>query len=231
MGLIAAGIEAQRDRPPGRHLRAPGGADLGRGPRPVSNRSRARSSATSAGTLAEQISQKRVTERRLEGRDARWNAPRLRVVHSAPQAPAGAPRSRLFQRQRRLQRRRTRVRHHDFARSRDAGAVGERAGEPALRHRGVGERPGLHLERERPRVPAHALGQRCGERGERRSLLPARRGERRSSGRRRRCPAAGRRPTSRGTASATASSSIPRTASAPSCASTWTSRRRSSFRC
>jgi cyclic beta-1,2-glucan synthetase len=34
----------------------------------------------------------------------------------------------------------------------------------------------LHLGRERPRVPPHAVGQRPGERRERRSALPARRG-------------------------------------------------------
>jgi cyclic beta-1,2-glucan synthetase len=33
----------------------------------------------------------------------------------------------------------------------------------------------LHLERKRPRIPPHSLGQRPGERFERRSLLPARR--------------------------------------------------------
>ena len=33
---------------------------------------------------------------------------------------------------------------------------------------------GLYLERECPRVPPHALGQRSGERFERRSLLPPR---------------------------------------------------------
>ena len=59
-----------------------------------------------------------------------------------------------------------------------AGAVGERAGESALRHRHLGERPGLHLERERPRIPPHALAQRPGERCQRRSVLPARRRER-----------------------------------------------------
>ena len=35
MGLIAAGIEAQRDRSARRHLRAAGGADIERGPHPV----------------------------------------------------------------------------------------------------------------------------------------------------------------------------------------------------
>ena len=44
-------------------------------------------------------------------------------------------------------------------------------GESALWHRHLGERPGLHLERERPRIPPHSLAQRPGERCERRSLL------------------------------------------------------------
>ena len=90
MGLIAAGIEAQViDRPGGIFVRrAEQIADEDR----ILFESVARAVISDKrGTLAEQISQKRVKERRLEGRDARWNAPRLRVVHSAPQAPPARP--------------------------------------------------------------------------------------------------------------------------------------------
>src|SRR6185312_7009760 len=41
------------------------------------------------GTLAEQVSARSVTERRLEKRDARWNAPRLRLLRD--ESPLAAP--------------------------------------------------------------------------------------------------------------------------------------------
>ena len=59
----------------------------------------------------------------------------------------------------------------------DAVAMGECAGKPCLRNHRLGERPGLHLERECPRVPSHSPEQRPRERFQRRSLLPARRRE------------------------------------------------------
>ncbi len=59
-----------------------------------------------------------------------------------------------------------------------AGAVGERARQPALRHRGLRERQRVHLGRERARVPPDALAQRPGQRRRRRGALPARRGDR-----------------------------------------------------
>ena len=87
MGLIAAGIEAQV-------LERPGGIFLRRAEQ-ISDEDRilfesvARAVISDQrGTLAEQIGQKSVTERRLEGRGARWNAPRLRVVR--PQAKLDA---------------------------------------------------------------------------------------------------------------------------------------------
>src|SRR6185503_509478 len=43
------------------------------------------------GTLAEQISPKKVAERRLAGRSARWDAPRLRVVRPQPRPPLPPP--------------------------------------------------------------------------------------------------------------------------------------------
>jgi cyclic beta-1,2-glucan synthetase len=84
-GLIAAGIEAQV-------VERPGGIFLRRAEQ-ISEEDRvlfesvARAVVSDKrGTLAEQISRKSVTERRLDGRTSRWNAPRLRVVHPAPQA-------------------------------------------------------------------------------------------------------------------------------------------------
>ena len=90
MGLIAAGIEAQViDRPGGIFVRrAEQIADEDR----VLFESVARAVISDKrGTLAEQIGPKKVAERRLQKRSARWNAPRLRVVHPAPQAPPARP--------------------------------------------------------------------------------------------------------------------------------------------
>ena len=90
MGLIAAGIEAQViDRPGGIFVRrAEQIADEDR----ILFESVARAVISDKrGTLAEQIGPKKVTERRLQKRSARWNAPRLRVVHPAPQAPPARP--------------------------------------------------------------------------------------------------------------------------------------------
>ncbi|HEY8250285.1 MAG TPA: glucoamylase family protein [Burkholderiales bacterium] len=89
-GLIAAGIEAQvMERPGGIFLRR--AEQISEEDRVLFESVARAVISDKRGTLAEQISQKRVKERRLEGRDARWNAPRLRVVHSAPQAPAARP--------------------------------------------------------------------------------------------------------------------------------------------
>ena len=49
---------------------------------------------------------------------------------------------------------------------------------PAFRNGGVGKRARLHVGRERARVSAYAVAQRSGERGDRRSHVPARRGKR-----------------------------------------------------
>ena len=91
-----------------------------------------------------------------------------------------------------------------------AGAVVERRRAPDVRVRGDRVRPRLHVVEQQPRQPAHAVAQRSGQRSAGRGGLPARRGDRRSSGRRRRCPpeAAGR--TSCGTARATRLRARPR---------------------
>ncbi len=142
------------------------------------------------GTLAEQLDRRGPAEPRV---------PRLAPsrAHRPEPSPAGEPprrRSDPVQRAGRIHPRRARIRHHARARSSDAGAVGERAGESVLRHGRLGERRRLHLERERARIPPHALAQRSGQRCERRSPLPARRGDRPRSGRPRRCPRAAATP-------------------------------------
>ena len=77
---------------------------------------------------------------------------------------------------------------------RDAGAVGERARQPALRHRRLGKRARLYVERERPPVSPHAVAQRSGERvrAAKPSIFATKKPD--TSGRRRRLPARGAAP-------------------------------------
>jgi len=86
MGLIAAGIEAQA-------MERPGGIFLRRAEQ-ISDEDRilfqsvARAVISDQrGTLAEQISQSGVTERRSAARGSRWSAPRPRIAPPAAQAP------------------------------------------------------------------------------------------------------------------------------------------------
>ena len=100
MGLIAAGIEAQVMERPGRHLRAPRGADLGRGPRPV-RIGRARGDQRQARERwPSRSAARRLPSGASRARAARWDAPRLRLVRSEPRRRrrAGAQRPRVFQR-------------------------------------------------------------------------------------------------------------------------------------
>jgi cyclic beta-1,2-glucan synthetase len=60
----------------------------------------------------------------------------------------------------------------------DAGAVGQRARERAVRNGGVREWRRIHVERERARVPADSVAQRSRHGCQRRGVLPARRGDR-----------------------------------------------------
>ena len=184
------------------------------------------------GTLAEQISPAKRCGAPLRGA---WRAlERTAPARRAPAAPPPEPRRRdldLLQRHRRVQRRRPRVRDHHGPRPTDARAVGERAGEPALRHRGLESGLGYtwsenaHEFRLTPwhndpvtDASGEAFYLRDEETGQFWSPTPL--------------PCGGAAaPTSRGTASATACSSTPRTASSSELRSTWTSRRRSSSRC
>ncbi|HXM83161.1 MAG TPA: glucoamylase family protein [Burkholderiales bacterium] len=89
MGLIAAGIGAQvMERPGGIFVRrAEQISDEDR----ILFQSVARAVISDQrGTLADQIRHRSVTERRLEGRGSRWNAPRLRAVRPERQ-PAAKP--------------------------------------------------------------------------------------------------------------------------------------------
>ncbi len=74
---------------------------------------------------------------------------------------------------------------------RDAGALGECAGQPALRDRHLGEWSCLHLERECPRVSSHSLDERSRERFELERHFTSVMKSAATSGRPPRCPAAG----------------------------------------
>jgi cyclic beta-1,2-glucan synthetase len=90
MALIAAGIEAQViDRPGGIFVRR--AEQISEEDRVLFESVARALISDQRGTLAEQIGPKKVAERRLQGRATRWNARRLRVVHSAPQPPPARP--------------------------------------------------------------------------------------------------------------------------------------------
>jgi cyclic beta-1,2-glucan synthetase len=87
LALIAAGVEAQViDRPGGIFVRR--AEQISEEDRVLFESVARAVISDQRGTLAEQISPRKVAERRLEGRAARWNAPRLRVVHSSQAEPA-----------------------------------------------------------------------------------------------------------------------------------------------
>ena len=161
-----------RHRSPGRHLRAPGGADRGRDR--ILLQSVARAIITDRrGSLVEQIARRGPAEVRV---------PRLvpSRIHRGEPLPA-APPSRdliLFNGLGGFTPDGSEYVITTVAGPGDAGAVGQRAGQPALRHGDFRERPRVHLGRERARVPPHAVAQRPGERCERGGVLPARRGDR-----------------------------------------------------
>ena len=110
-----------------------------------------------------------------------------------PTATAPRAGSDLLQRLRRIHPRRARIRHHHRPRPDHSRALGERDRQSAVRDRRLRERRGLHLERERPRVPSHALGATI--RSATRAARPCTSATKRagSSGPRPRCPTAGDR--------------------------------------
>ena len=210
------------DRPGGIFVRSRG-ADLVRGPHRCSRRSRAPSSATAAERWLEQVSAGAgLADETCFAAARPTRSHRAELALAAPDMPRRGPDPR--QSPGRIHARRARVRRSPprSAQLTPAPWVNVLAN-PAFRQRRLGERPGLHLERERPRVPPDALEQRSGRRRERRgasTCATRRRGHFWSPTP---LPSA-RRDAVRhaGTASATACSSTPRTAFTRSSGSTWT---------
>ena len=147
------------------------------------------------GTLAEQVGKHMPPERNVpllfaEGAPALQDPRRMALTagpacRRRPQRAAKIrgrsrrwPTSSCSTTARRLRRRRPRIRDRDARRRDDAGALVQRDGQSELRQRGHRKRAGLHLVRERARVPPDAVAQRSGGRHRRRSVLPARRGQR-----------------------------------------------------
>ena len=155
MGLIAAGTEAKVDRSAGRHFRKTWRPDSGGGPHPDPNgRSRHHHRQPGVAGGPDQPAQSGGSCSAAPYADPN---PPLRTPGSGRIA---SPRSDVLQRAGRIHPGWARVCHYHRARAGDAGAVGECAGQPALRHRHFRERPCLYLERECPRVPPHSLGER-----------------------------------------------------------------------
>ena len=181
IGLIAAGVETNApDRP---------GAIFVRPAEQISSEDR---------ILFQSVARAIITDSRGSLADADRRPPggaAPGAVHASPGAPragsraggAAPRRPGVLQRAGRLHAGRPRVHHHDRAGSGDAGALGERAGEPRVRHRRLRERLGVQLGRERPRVPPDARGTttRSPMPAGRRSTFATRRAA--ASGRRRRC--------------------------------------------
>ena len=103
------------------------------------------------------------------------------------------------------------------ARPDHARAVGQRDRQSAVRHRRLRERQRLHLGGKQPRVPAHPVAQRSGRPTSAARPLHSRDEETGQFWSPSPLPARGPDRTSPATASATAFSSTPRTASSPSC--------------
>ena len=117
---------------------------------------------------------------------ARGGIARIRA-HPAPASGCGIARAcqaaagpGVLQWPGRLRRQRTRVRDGARAGRHHAGALDQRDRQPGFRLPGVGRGQRLHLGREQPREPAHALVERSGLRSGRRSALRSRRRHRRS---------------------------------------------------
>ena len=166
LGLIAAGLEAKfTDRPGGIFLRL--GEQISSEDR-ILFQTVARAILTdSRGTLWDQIHRRRVAE---------VPVPRFRPARNrrdeTPAAAVPPPRDLIFFNGLGGFTPDGREYVITTAHGQETPApVGERAGEPGLRKRRLGKRPGLHLERECARVPPHSLEQRPRERFGRGSLL------------------------------------------------------------
>ena len=145
MGLIAAGTEANvTDRPGGIFVRA---ADQIAEEDRILFQTVARAIIIdSRGALADQINGRRPGG---SNRAPPYTRPEPTAPNPCRSSRCHA-RSDVLQRAGRIHPGWTRVCHYHGARAGDAGAVGECAGQPAVRDRHFGERPCLHLERECP---------------------------------------------------------------------------------
>ena len=189
LGLVAVGLETQvMDRPGGIFVRS--AEQISEEDRTLFQTVARVILSDSRGTLAEQVNRPGRSQMRV---------PRLRRSRlRQDETPAAFELPRrdliLFNGIGRLHAGWARVRHHHRARTDHTGAVGQRAGQSAFRHRRLGERQRLYLGRERPRVPPHALAQRPGNAT--RAARPFTCATRKAaiSGRPRRCPARGATP-------------------------------------
>ena len=158
-----------RDGSTGRNLRAAGRADLRRGPHPAPVR-RARHHHRPQGKSGG-------TGQYARPRGGAGSAPRADPNPSWRNRAGSTSRARIDpgQRARGIHARRPRIRHHDTRGSSNACAVVQCAREPEFRDGDFRERARVHVERERARVPSHALAQRSRHRREWRGFLPSRR--------------------------------------------------------
>jgi len=134
MGLIATGMDANAiDRPGGIFVRS--GEQISAEDRTLLQAVARAIMVDTRGALTSQVNRRSLADKRM-------SLLATTKVHR-PGASTG-------HRPGRLQRGRQRVRHHHHRRADDANAVGQRAGQSAIRHGDFGKRPGLHLERKRP---------------------------------------------------------------------------------
>jgi cellobiose phosphorylase len=169
MGLIASGIEASViDRPGGIFVRP---AEQISGEDRILLQSVARAVINGQSRYAGRTARPAWPPRAAGGEAGSAPAPQGR---STFRRRSGAQRSDPVQRPGRLHARRQGICHRSGARTGDAGALGQRAGESGVRDPGFREWRRLYLERECPRIPPHPLAQRSGRRCERRSAVPAR---------------------------------------------------------
>ncbi len=173
MGLIATGIEANTiDRPGGIFVRS--AEQISFEDRTLLQAVARVIISDSRGSLLEQVDRRGLADKSVP-RLATTRTHRAETCGRAGQAAAGThPRKSSG----RIHAGRLRVRDHHGPVAANPDAVGQRARQSGLRDGRLGKRPCLHLERERPRVPADTLERRCGRRADRRSHLSARRGKR-----------------------------------------------------
>ncbi len=157
LGLIAAGVEANlTDRPGGIFVRV--AEQISSEDRILFQTvARAIISDTRA-SLVDQINRRRPRDIR-EALLPRLIPSRIRQAETGDGHCTAASRSAVFQWLRWLHPGWSRIRHHHRAGPFNPHAVGKCHRQFTFRHRRLGKRFGLHLERKRPRVPLYAVGQ------------------------------------------------------------------------